>query len=89
MLYIQAKAPVKGVDGQYVDPRQSSETYAAAYFYADGKTPPQFVCTSLHAQIKLDILMSGLMTVMVIETRKEAMKRAAIQDTEPPPYQVH
>lgn len=40
------------------------------YFHPDGKTPPQFVCTDVKAQIRLDIIMAGLMTVMVIETRK-------------------
>ena len=46
---------------------------AVVYFHADGKTPPQFVCADAHAQIRLDIIMSGLMTVLVIETRKAAV----------------
>ena len=46
---------------------------AVVYFHADGRTPPQFVCTDAHAQIRLDIIMSGLMTVLVIETRKAAV----------------
>lgn len=53
----------------------------------DGKTPPQFVCTSSRAQVRLDILVSGLMTVMVIETRKTAMEKEVTSDMEsPPPY---
>jgi hypothetical protein len=40
------------------------------YFHADGITPPQFVCADAHAQMRLDVIMSGLMTVLVIETRK-------------------
>jgi hypothetical protein len=44
-----------------------------AYFYGDGKTPPQFVCHDAQAQVRMDILMAGLMTVMVIETRKAAV----------------
>ena len=40
------------------------------YFHPDGKTPPQFVCVSAKAHVRLDIMIAGLMTVRVIETRK-------------------
>lgn len=46
---------------------------AVMYFHGDGKTPPQFVCHDAQAQVRMDILMAGLMTVMVIETRKAAV----------------
>jgi hypothetical protein len=46
---------------------------AVVYFHADGKTPPQFVCNDAQAQVRMDILMAGLMTVLVIETRKAAV----------------
>jgi len=43
-----------------------------AYFHSDGK-PPQFVCHDAQAQVRIDILMARLMTVIVIETRKAAV----------------
>ncbi len=59
--------------GSYLDPRDVPTDLAVIYFYPDGKTPPRFVCTNVQAQVKLDILMAGLMTVLVIETRKVAI----------------
>lgn len=40
------------------------------YFYGDGRAPMQFVCQDINAQIRLDFLMAGLMTVLLLETRK-------------------
>jgi hypothetical protein len=42
-------------------------------FHGDGKTPPQFYCDDGGAQVKLDIIMSGLIAVLIIETRKAAV----------------
>jgi hypothetical protein len=61
---------MRGPDGQYQDPRLTQRDLAAVYFHPDGKTPPQFVCGNVETQMRLDIIMSGLMTVLVIETRK-------------------
>jgi hypothetical protein len=60
-------------NGQYQDPQRTERNLAVVYFHADGKTPPQFVCADAHAQIRLDVIMSGLMTVLVVETRKAAV----------------
>jgi hypothetical protein len=43
------------------------------YFHPGGKMPPQLVCQDAGAQVRMDILMAALMTVMVIETRKVAV----------------
>lgn len=67
------KPAVTDENGQYRDPHYTEGNLAVVYFHADGITPPQFVCTEAHAQIRLDIIMSGLMTVLVIETRKTAV----------------
>ena len=67
------KLAITDENGQYRDPRHTERNLAVLYFHADGKTPPQFVCTDAHAQIKLDAIMSGLMTVLVVETRKAAV----------------
>lgn len=67
------KPAITDENGQYRDPRHTERNLAVVYFHADGKTPPQFVCTDAHAQIRLDAIMSGLMTVLVIETRKAAV----------------
>lgn len=45
------------------------------YFHGDGQTPPQFLCHDAQAHVRMDILMAGLMTVMVIETRKAAVTK--------------
>ncbi|KAN0089736.1 hypothetical protein V8E51_019996 [Hyaloscypha variabilis] len=70
---IKIKAPESDENGQYKDPHGTVDNLAVAYFHGDGKTPPQFVCHDAQAQVRMDILMSGLMTVMVIETRKAAV----------------
>ena len=70
------KPAITDENGQYRDPRDAGRNLAVVYFHADGKTPPQFVCTDAHAQIRLDAIMSGLMTVLVIETRKAAVIEA-------------
>jgi hypothetical protein len=67
------KPPITDQNGQYRDPHYTESNLAVVYFHADGKTPPQFVCNDAHAQLRLDIIMSGLMTVLVIETRKAAV----------------
>jgi hypothetical protein len=64
------KPAITDENGQYRDPRRVERNLAVIYFHADGKTPPQFVCTDADAQIRLDLIMSGLMTVLVVETRK-------------------
>jgi hypothetical protein len=64
------KPAIKDENGQYQDPRRTERNLAVIYFHADGKTPPQFVCTDGDAQIRLDVIMSGLMTVLVVEMRK-------------------
>jgi hypothetical protein len=64
---------LKDDKGTYKDPRLNPVDLAAIYFHPDGKTPARFVCSNVEAQTKLDILMAGLMTVMVIETRKVAV----------------
>jgi hypothetical protein len=58
------------VAGRYQDPRLTQADLAVVYFHPDGKTPPRFVCGSGAAQVRLDIIMAGLMTVLVVETRK-------------------
>jgi hypothetical protein len=67
------KPAIADGNGQYQDPRRTERNLAIIYFHADGKTPPQFVCADAHAQIRLDIIMSGLMTVLVVENRKAAV----------------
>jgi hypothetical protein len=69
----QVKPPITDENGQYKDPHYTASNLAVVYFHADGKTPPQFVCNDPHAQLRLDIIMAGLMTVLVIETRKAAV----------------
>lgn len=64
------KLPIKDGNGRYQDPHYTTSNLAVLYFHADGKTPPQFVCNDSSAQLRLDIIMSGLMTVLIIETRK-------------------
>ncbi|KAF8855604.1 hypothetical protein BDZ45DRAFT_728040 [Acephala macrosclerotiorum] len=70
---IKVKVPVLDAKGKYQDPHLTQDNLAVVYFHADGKTPPQFVSHDPHAQLRLDIIMSGLMTVLVIETRKAAV----------------
>jgi hypothetical protein len=69
----QVKPAMTDENGQYRDPHHTERDLAVVYFHADGITPPQFVCADAHAQIRLDIIMSALMTVLVIETRKAAV----------------
>jgi hypothetical protein len=69
----QVKPAITDENGQYRDPHHAEINLAVVYFHADGITPPQFVCADAHAQIRLDVIMSGLMTVLVIETRKAAV----------------
>ena len=69
------KPAITDESGQYQDPHHTERNLAVIYFHANGTTPPQFVCADAHAQIRLDIIMSGLMTVLVIETRKGAVMK--------------
>lgn len=69
----QIKVPVMDAKGKYQDPHFTQDNLAVVYFHVDGKTPPQFISHDPHAQLRLDIIMSGLMTVLVIETRKAAV----------------
>ncbi|KAK3390620.1 hypothetical protein B0H63DRAFT_466173 [Podospora didyma] len=70
---IRVKPAARNASGGYLDPRNSPFDLAAVYFFGDGKTPPRFVCANVEAQIRLDVIMAGLMTVMVVETRKRAV----------------
>ncbi|KAF2259609.1 hypothetical protein CC78DRAFT_57097 [Lojkania enalia] len=67
---IRVKSPIRNANGRYLDPRSAPGDLATIYFHSDGKTPPQFVCANVEAQVRLDIIMAGLMTVMVVENRK-------------------
>jgi hypothetical protein len=67
------KSPETDENGQYRDPHGTQKNLAVMYFHGDGETPAQFVCNDAQAQVRMDILMAGLMTVMVIETRKTAV----------------
>jgi hypothetical protein len=69
----QMKNPETDENGQYKDPHGTQSNMAVMYFHGDGKTPPQFVCTDAQVQVRMDIVMAALMTVMVIETRKTAV----------------
>ena len=70
---MQIKRPESDENGQYKSPHGTVGNMAVMYFHNDGKTSPQFVCHDAQAQVRMDILMAGLMTVMVIETRKAAV----------------
>lgn len=59
--------------GQYEDPLGTQSTMAVMYFHGNGKTPPQIVCTDAQVQVRMDIVMAALMTVMVIEAWKTAV----------------
>jgi hypothetical protein len=69
----QIKPAIKDETGKYRDPHYTESNLAVVYFHADGKAPPQFVCANADAQIRLDVIMAGLMTVLAIETRKAAL----------------
>ncbi len=58
------------VTGVYQEPRLIERDLVVIHFSPDGSTPPRFVCMDMEAQIRLDIIMAGLMTVLVVETRK-------------------
>jgi hypothetical protein len=64
------KPPYKRPDGQFIDPHTTQTDLATLYFHHDGKTPAQLVCTDATTQMRMDFIMAGLMTVLVIETRK-------------------
>lgn len=66
----QVKPALRDTSGQFVDPRSIQEDLATLYFYGNGPTPPQFVCQNPTAQLRLDFIMAGLMTVLTIETRR-------------------
>jgi len=70
---VKVKPAITDENGQYQDPHDTERNLAIVYFHADGRTLPQFVCADAHAQIRLDLIMSGLMTVLCIETRKAAV----------------
>lgn len=61
---------MKSVAGAYQDPRLIQRDLAVIHFSPDAGTPPRFVCMDMEAQIRLDIILAGLMTVLVVETRK-------------------
>jgi len=72
---VRIKPAVWSQPSVYQEPRLTPRDLAVMYFSLDGKTPPKFVCEDPEAQIKLDILMAGLMTVLIIETRKAAVTK--------------
>lgn len=61
---------MRDANGRIQDPRNTPSDLAVVYFHPGGKTPPQFVCMNTETHVRLDIIMAGLMTVLVIETRK-------------------
>lgn len=70
---VRVKSAVRDVSGRYLDPRNVPGDLAVMYFFGDGKTPPRLVCGRAEAQVRMDVLMAGLMVVMVVETRKAAV----------------
>ncbi|KAK0729604.1 hypothetical protein B0H67DRAFT_604815 [Lasiosphaeris hirsuta] len=85
---VSVKPAVKDASGQFVDPRFLQEDLATLYFHGDGR-PPQFVCRSSAALIRLDFIMAGLMTVLALETRKlgeEARRMAQAMGLRHVPY---
>jgi len=60
-----------------VDPRSIQDDLATLYIHGNNK-PPQFVCQNVNAQIRLDFIMAGLMTVLALETRKAAGPEAIL-----------
>ncbi|KAF2002588.1 hypothetical protein P154DRAFT_618343 [Amniculicola lignicola CBS 123094] len=70
---IRVKPPAKDANGRYQDPRRTQIDLAVLFFHPDGKTPPQFVCTNPETHVRMDIIMAGLMTVLVVETRKRSV----------------
>jgi len=70
---VRVKPAVRDTSGAYQDPRNCPADLAVVYFFADPRTPPKFVCSRVEAQVRLDVLMAGLMVVMVVETRKAAV----------------
>ncbi|KAK4159990.1 hypothetical protein QBC43DRAFT_373428 [Cladorrhinum sp. PSN259] len=66
--FVRVKPALRDTSGQFIDPR--SIPYDLATLYFNGTTPPQFVCQNPNAQLRLDFIMAGLMTVLTIETRR-------------------
>ncbi|KAF2738547.1 hypothetical protein EJ04DRAFT_549775 [Polyplosphaeria fusca] len=71
---VRVKPAVKDASGKYQDPRRTPIDMAVLHFHPDGKRPPQFVCCNVEAQVRMDIIMAGLMTALVVETRKNSVK---------------
>lgn len=67
---VRVKTAARDASGRYMDPRNVPGDLAVMYFFGDGKTPPRLVCGRAEAQVRMDVLMAGLMVVMVVETRK-------------------
>lgn len=57
----------------YMGPRKCTVDLAVACFFGDGKTLPRLVYGREEAQVKMDILIAGLIVVIVVETRKAAV----------------
>ncbi|ORY18620.1 hypothetical protein BCR34DRAFT_596196 [Clohesyomyces aquaticus] len=72
---VRVKAAAKDAQGRYQDPRLTPGDLATIYFHADGKSPPQFVCAGVEAHVRMDVIMAGLMTVLVVETRKVSVQK--------------
>ncbi|KAK1756593.1 hypothetical protein QBC47DRAFT_445285 [Echria macrotheca] len=70
---IRVKSAARDAGGRYMDPRNVPGDLAVVYFFGDGKTPPRLVCGRADAQVRMDVLMAGLMVLMVVETRKAAV----------------
>ncbi|KAK0613512.1 hypothetical protein QBC34DRAFT_426160 [Podospora aff. communis PSN243] len=58
-------------DGQPARIRFANQDLGTLNFFGDGRTPPQFVCSDSRTLVMLDLVMAGLMTVLVAETRKK------------------
>ncbi|KAK3319583.1 hypothetical protein B0T19DRAFT_269119 [Cercophora scortea] len=75
---VRVKPALRDPSGQFVDPRSIQEDLATLYLHGNGSKPPQFVCQSPTAQLRLDFVMAGLMTVLTIETRRGVGGLAAV-----------
>ncbi|KAK4096031.1 hypothetical protein N658DRAFT_65483 [Parathielavia hyrcaniae] len=69
---VSVKPALKDARGQFVDPHSIPEDLATLYFYGDGLKPAEFVCKDVNTQIRLDLIIAGLMSVLTLETRRAA-----------------
>ena len=59
------------VGGQPATVQFTNQDLATLHFFGDGRTPPQFVCSDSRTLVMMDLIMAGLMTVLVVETRRK------------------